>query len=336
MMSDPEPTVTDLLSRPDWRAQVPGGLRDLIELRVGVPFRLEIVPGGLVHLVARAGGPKGSLILKQRLSHCVGLPTIAIRPEEIKAEARALTLVGAIAPALFPRGLDFFNRLNLLVETDEATNRQTLPSWLSSREDEAVVVIFQTLAGVVAGIHAATATSGISVREDGDTAFLARNLYERIGFLGTDWSGIVAALAGRPRQLTLGDLSPKNILIGESADLCIVDLEHVHRGPAILDLAFLLAHAFLTLAPRSTRVRLTSLATINAGYAAISPILPPDDELLGPSVLALLRYRLESPVVPYDFGLPPTVVCDLDAALQGLSPHTDLATVWATATAALG
>lgn len=127
------------------------------------------------------------------------------------------------------------------------------------------------------------------VRDDGDDIYFRQNLQYRIGFLGMSVADeLVNQLVCMDRQIIFGDLSPKNIGISPSGELTTCDLESAHRGNAVFDAVFLLAH--LLLHSKDDPVR--TIEMFHDGY------LLDDEELTIGLIVALMLYRIDPKFTP--------------------------------------
>jgi fructosamine-3-kinase len=270
-----------------------------VTAKVGAIRRVEEITDGVVHLVARVRGEAGSVVLKHRGPTCRRIPTAAMCPDDIAAEAQALRLVAQTAPAAVPALLAADVTHHTLVLEDVAAPDLTPGTLYVSTVDAAAAIAALTdVAATVAMIHQTTPVQAL--RHDGDDAFLQRNLFERVTYHATAATTRLAAqLTRQDRALLLGDLSPKNMLLGRRRSV-LFDLEHAHRGPRAFDVAFLVAHVLLHRLALDTPTQAVTLSsTVTAAYDDVYPLDPESRATLGRLVAALMAYRLRNPVVPY-------------------------------------
>ena len=101
---------------------------------------------------------------------------------------------------------------------------------------------YELLGGALGAAHAALCGDAIAVRPDHDAEFYPLKLKHKIGFLNCKASDrTIECLLNEPRQLIVGDPSPKNIGIQESV-ATFFDLEDAHFGNSVFDLGFVVAH----------------------------------------------------------------------------------------------
>lgn len=282
--------------------------------RLGEPLDLAMLTDGVVHRVVRIRGPAGSVVIKQRLDHCAGLPHIAIDPAAIADERRAYEVIGSAAPGITPRIFGFDREHYLIVMEDVGVGRLPLLMALCDERADAARVAGE-VGRTTARLHVALAPMPHPLRPDGDAAFSRRNLFERITFQGVRTAPIAESIVALDAQLIFGDLSPKNILVGYD-DVRLVDLEHVHRGAPVFDVAFLAAH--LALARWDCRKDDVAAVT-NAAVDSYTSIASLDgSDLLGALVICLLLYRLRNDIVPYRLASSAQRRADAVARLDAL------------------
>ncbi|MDQ3822555.1 MAG: aminoglycoside phosphotransferase family protein, partial [Actinomycetota bacterium] len=246
---------------------------------------------------------------------CWALPDRPLDPADVRFEARALELLDEVAPGLAPRLLRFDRGHATLVMTDLGSppEREGIAFLAQAQGGQARAAV-ATATGVLAELHAGLAERfpDLALRADGDRSFVERNLFERVGYHATPGSGrLVDAVRGLPRQLTLGDFSPKNVVFAEEG-IRVLDLEHVHRGPRVFDLAFFLGHVALHY-PQLDALGDAVSGAVEA-YESRLPLDARSRELLGPVAGAAVLYRVRNPVVPY----PTSLTGDARARLAGL------------------
>jgi Ser/Thr protein kinase RdoA (MazF antagonist) len=105
-----------------------------------------------------------------------------------------------------------------------------------------------------------------------------------------------------PRQLILGDLSPKNIGVDNSGKVHICDLENVHIGNAVFDLGFLVGH-FLIHTLRDADRASSLLESLLGGYSSVRFTMDTGGEILKRIVLGTILYRLDNQIIPYGSGM---------------------------------
>ena len=214
-------------------------------------IRLSSISGGVSSDVWRASGPKGVACVKR------ALPTLRVAKRwdvpvrRGEFEARWLKTVSAIAPTSVPRILGYDNTSHLIGMQFFAA--EEYPNWRDQMLDGFVQ---QRTAGamghLVGAIHAATADNQtIRARFDSDELFDAlrldpyfRSLQTRHPDLKTRLDAIIDRTASTRRALVHGDVSPKNILVGEHGPV-LIDAECAWFGDPAFDVAFLCTHLLL-------------------------------------------------------------------------------------------
>lgn len=302
-MSPSEPPAAD-----DLRILAEAGLHlsravmPVVRREIGLLQEVTELDGGVVHRVVRLRGGTGTLILKHRGSVCHRLPSAPTDPGEIRWEAEALRVLQRAAPGLVPDCLAEDRRNHTLVLSDVAApGLSPGDRWFGEASpadlSEGLTRVFARLGDLHRGVR--TLLGARALRPDGDEAFFGRNVFERIGFLGPDARALVGELESLPRQIILGDVSPKNMFIGPHA-FVLYDFEHVHRGPVVFDIAFLCAHVLLHRLDREAPDELCAvLRKCLAAYGASAELDGPSWRALGPATAAVTAYRLRNPVVPY-------------------------------------
>ena len=267
----------------------------------------EEITDGVVHQVVRLKSSRSLVILKHRGFHCRRIPTAPLDPHDVRFEARALQLLNSLFPNLFPALLYFDEIAHTLILSDLAAvdleeGRRFLNSASPQRLKLGCNLIVQTLAECHRSMR--QSLPDVSLRPDGDQAFFNRNMFERIGYHGTEAAeALVQALAKLPRQLIIGDFGPKNMLIGEHS-FRVFDLEHVHRGPVVFDVAFFLAHVVLHRMHTDSAEAIQALIDeLLVNYESVYSMNSDDRVVIGPIIAAVMAYRLKNPIVPYALNL---------------------------------
>lgn len=287
-------------------ANAVGVVRDIVDLH-----------GGIVHHVARVVGAGGTVVLKRRGRSCWGLPDRPLRPADAEYEGRALALIERVAPGAAPRLLHYDQQHATLIMGDlgelegcEGTRVLTLVSAERAR------VVPAAATALLARLHARLEGSfpRAALRDDGDREILERNVSERIAYHGVDATERLAtAVRALPRQLILGDFSPKNLVFDED-DVRVFDLEHVHRGARCFDLAFFLGHVVLHRSEDEADAADAASTALRA-YEAALPLDEVGRQLLGRLVASTILYRIRNPVVPYETSLSANASAALGEAL---------------------
>jgi 5-methylthioribose kinase len=214
-------------------------------------IHLSVLSGGVSSDVWRAVGPKGIACVKR------ALPTLRVAKRwdvpvrRGEFEARWLETACAIAPTSVPKILGYDRTSHLIGMQFFAAEQY--PNWrdqmLDGRVDRHTAGAMGHLVG---SIHAATAGKRtIEARFDSDELFDALRLDPYFRSLQTphpDLKGrldkIIERTASTRRALVHGDVSPKNVLVGECGPV-LLDAECAWFGDPAFDVAFLCTHLLL-------------------------------------------------------------------------------------------
>lgn len=261
---------------------------------------IENVAGGLVHYVYKVTTIDGTVsYVKIRKDHYASLPTITTDPEQIKYEHKALTILSQYFPTVFPTILGFASEEHMLHLSDIMPHRQTLENKLNKQlvSEE----ILYNLGKLIAEIHAKLADVKETIREDGDKAYYCQLQYYRFGYHNHPvLTKLITQMDRLPKQLILGDLSPKNIGVSPNGYITICDLENCHWGNTLSDVGFLASSIVLHTIPKKKCAERLLHAYIH-GYGSVNPIK--DELVLKKIILGIALYRLDNPVIPYRVAL---------------------------------
>ncbi|WP_331731489.1 phosphotransferase [Streptomyces sp. NBC_00073] len=275
----------------------------------GGPSRVEACTGGNVSHVFRLRGEAGTVIVKVRGHRFARIVHIATDPALISLEHRALALHHGLLPDLFPKVLAFLPKAHAMVMTDVFPDGRTWREHLDQRA--ATVEECTRLGTALTRIHHATVGLPPLRDGDGDDLFRAEHAYgyclRACGHRALDEAcHRLDALPGR--QLILGDACPKNLSLA-AGRTAFVDLDNVHTGAPLFDLAYLLAHLVLHHAARPELLHPLAAAFLDT-YTLPGPARPwRGDDLLATVTVGVLLYRLEAHTVPYPAAAPPAA-CD--------------------------
>jgi 5-methylthioribose kinase len=214
-------------------------------------IHLSVLSGGVSSDVWKAVGPKGVACIKR------ALPTLRVAKRwdvpvrRGEFEARWLETACAIAPTSVPRILGYDHALHLIGMQFFAAEQY--PNW---RDQMLAGHVDRHTAGamghLVGSIHAATVGKPmIEARFDSDELFDALRLDPYFRSLQTSHpdlkvrlAAIIERTASTRRALVHGDVSPKNVLVGECGPV-LLDAECAWFGDPAFDLAFLCTHLLL-------------------------------------------------------------------------------------------
>ncbi|HEY8525407.1 MAG TPA: aminoglycoside phosphotransferase family protein, partial [Acidimicrobiales bacterium] len=222
------------------------------------PVRARTLAGGVsnVVLLVEAGGTWGDesgrtrVVLKQARDRLRVADDWRADPARAQSEAAALRVLHALDPDTVPAVLD----------DDPVARTLTVaaapPTWVTWKDrllaGDADPAVAGRLGAVLRRWH--TATGGdrpLPEPLEGTDGFRQLRLDPYFGTAARRRPDLapaverrVAELAARRTCLVSGDLSPKNVLVGDG-DLWVVDLEVAHRGDPAFDVAFLVTHLLL-------------------------------------------------------------------------------------------
>ena len=270
----------------------------------GLITRTERVYGGNVSHVFRVRGEHASVILKIRTDRFAGMPALHTDPTLIDDERRALEVYRRAAPSVFPHVLGFHADAHAMILTDVFPDGRSYQQHLDERP--ATIEEVARLGKTLRRVHHATQDTNTTFRSHSEEWFREHSF----GFClrATDHTVLRRAceeLAAVPRQqLVLGDLAPKNLSLAADG-VAICDLDNVHRGWPLYDVAYFLAHLLLHHLGQAEHVPRLVYALLTAYLTAPSPQRPARaDMLLMATVIAgVVLYRLDE-TVPYPLPVP--------------------------------
>jgi aminoglycoside phosphotransferase (APT) family kinase protein len=230
----------------------------------------ERMPGGNLNVVWRVPGAEGSLIVKHAPPHIAADPSVPLDPSRLLIEARCLNALdpdGALAglqsgAVRVPRLRDVDEEAFVVVMEDLG-DRPSLGDWLRRADEEtlrtAVPAFGADLGAFIGRLHAAThdrpayATvfdnrpmqeTRQAVQYGAVADLLARGGVSDAEALGGRAEALGEALLDPGRCLTMGDLWPSSVLVGEGG-LGLIDWELAHYGRPLQDVAHWAAHLWM-------------------------------------------------------------------------------------------
>jgi tRNA A-37 threonylcarbamoyl transferase component Bud32 len=272
----------------------------LIEKEIGKLLQIKQLSGGLVHYVYRIIGERQVGIAKVRSSFYSALPHISANPEDIRYERDAIFLLSQVEPNVFPHLLMFDAQKAMILMTDVIPSNITLEGILN--EGVATEELMNKIGTTLARVHNNLLPVSRPIREDGDDRLYSLNLYYRLGYLGHPvLDETVERLKALPRQLIIGDLSPKNIGLN-GGEITICDLDYVHMGNVIFDVGFLTGH-ILVHSIQDYENANSGVDAFLSGYIEGNSDFDKENPLLKQIALGIVLYRLNNPVIPYNIPL---------------------------------
>lgn len=206
-------------------------------------LEIEELTGGVACAVFAVRGEAKRVVVKQALERFRVADEWLVPPERATTEAKALELMGQLAPGSVPRLIDSDpDEFALVMEEAPADWRPWKSLLLEGAADPSVAA---WLGALVALLHSADGAIGSpesfeAQRVDPYLRTIQRrhsDLSERIG-------AYINRLLATTQCIVHGDYSPKNVLVGDEG-LWVIDWEVAHRGDPMFDLAFLLNHLLL-------------------------------------------------------------------------------------------
>jgi hypothetical protein len=277
-------------------------LKDIIKQNLqATVLDISEAVGGLVHYVYQIKTDRGIVFAKIRKSHYSALPKIITKPELILYEKKAIEILSKLEPQKFPKLLAYIPQKNLLLLSDIMPERTTVEMRLNQHKmtEQDSYNLGQTLAN----IHKKLTPLKITIREDGDIEIYNQLLFYRFGYHSHPiLDETINLFKMLPKQLILGDLSPKNIGFS-TGTFTFCDLENFHYGNTISDIGFLGASIIIHTINSSVLAHKLLLSFLK-GYTSISKISI-NDLILKRTVLGIVLYRLDNPVIPYETSLMP-------------------------------
>ncbi len=257
---------------------------------------IEPVSGGLVHHVFHVRTKDREYYVKLRGDQFAGMPTVKSNPQDICNETKALRIASDLFPDTFPHVVAEDDSKGLLVISSIMNPEENLLRRLREKALTAddMVVIGSTLKK----IHSSFATVTEPIREDGDEEYYKNNLLYRLGSQNNPaLQEVINDLSKEPRQLILGDLSPKNLgLVNDQLKIC--DLDTTHRGNTKFDVGFFVGHIYThALESNDPAASLAKRFLESYGTDDIS------DSHLKRIALGIMLYRLNNEIVPYPLNI---------------------------------
>lgn len=271
--------------------------RDLVERTLGKITDVRPALGGLVHQVYKVRAENGQAVLKIRENHFSRLPSISIDPDVIKHEYNALLLLSSLEPDVFPQVLGYDSEAHAILMSDVIPNGKTLEEELNRGTVGYLDV--RSLGQVVARVHKKLKSFEGDWREEGDVETYRSDIQYSLGYHEIKaLDEVMWQLGDRPKQLILGDLSPKNIAKSNDGKIKICDLDSFYKGNLEYTLGFLIGHLIVhNLTDQSKAVELVT--GLMEGYRKELPELNLEDTLLQKIALGIILYRLKNSVIPY-------------------------------------
>jgi len=220
-------------------------------LAADTPATAEPLTGGVSSDIWRVDLPDGPICVKRALAKLKVEADWQVPVERNKYEISWLETVAAIAPSAAPRLLGRCDDDGLFAM--EFLDPTVFPLWKAELMDGRADPCFAASVGATLGrIHAATADdASVAARFDSAGIFHAIRLEpyleataRRHPDLADSLRRLVAVTADTRRVLVHGDVSPKNILVGDRGPV-FLDAECATFSDPAFDIAFCLNHLLL-------------------------------------------------------------------------------------------
>lgn len=273
------------------------GIQSFIRDSIGVISSIRKVSGGLVHHVYKVTREDNSYYLKVRGSTFAALPSIVSNPKEIIYEKLALEIFSNAIPDVFPHVIAFNGAKSALLMTDVNPSECTL----AKSFDNGLVNsgTLKSIGNTLGRVHRELQKVPAEIRATGEQEQYELNLNRRL--LGSNnpvLDNVAQKLRKLPRQLILGEISPKNVGVNNNDQITFFDLETAHMGNTIFDVGYLLGHIMLHSFYYPGKMSEFTDAVLT-GYEEEQLEFNRYDPLLWNIAAAAILYRLENKVVPY-------------------------------------
>jgi Ser/Thr protein kinase RdoA (MazF antagonist) len=225
-------------------------------------------------------------------------------------------MYGAAVPGVFPRVVAFHPAAHAMVLADVFPDGRNYHQHLDERA--ATIREMALLGGALRRVHDATRGVREPVRPGGDERFRDHTFDFCLRARGHPvLDGACEEMLSRPgQQLVLGDVAPKNLsLAGGQVAMC--DLDNVHVGWALYDVAYVFAHVLIHHLTRPRRLPALARALLG-GYFGAPGAAPEDEPLLAVVAAGVVLYRLDSTVVPYPLAVPAAVAAEYRRRVRAL------------------
>jgi hypothetical protein len=267
----------------------------------GVPniTSAKVATGGVVHSVWELETEKGKFYLKIRGYRFAKIPEIETYPSNIVYEYKALELLGNLMPDNFPQVAYINPDEGVLIVTDAIPDGESFETLL--RGQRVTQEILGTLGETLKKIHNSCKSISKSIRKNEDNEFFQEKLEHKLGYKNNPvLDDIVQEMTFyQPRQIIIGDPSPKNIGVNNNGSLfTFFDLEDVHRGNVVFDVGFLVGHIILH-THNNIQKAVAYVESFLRGYEDRHL----ETRLVKAIALGAIMYRLDSFVIPYSIDL---------------------------------
>lgn len=250
---------------------------------------VQEVNSGDVHYVFRIESPEqNSCYIKIRREHFKSNTQIYINPKDIQIEKNSINYLNDCFPGVAPKILGFYEEYSAICLEDVAEEKTTVEDLImeSCSED------YDNLGVFLGKLHKSFLKHEYKIRGENEESFYKDSLYYRLGFLNIPKvDELISNLYKLPKQNIHGDLTPWNIVWGKKNNCFrLYDLETVHNGNRIFDLAFLEAHIILEMFSQQ-ELFFKLLSSFKRGYESNFPDTDENLEIRLAFALTLLRLK---------------------------------------------
>lgn len=264
--------------------------------------RLVALNGGVSSLVVRADAPGACVVVKQALPRLRVQQDWRARVERSAIEARCAQTLADLIPGAVPEILAVDEQHHRFAMRCAPEGSDTWKTHLmAGRVDLDTAARAGTLLGL---IHARSAARPALSHEFDDRSFFEdlrvdpylRAVARRHPAMGPLVETVIGGMETTRLCLVHGDYSPKNMLVGPTGQLLLIDHEVAHWGDPAFDIAFALSHLCLKAIkfPQRAQAYLRAASHFSSAYAVEDAPGGPDTWQRSVSLLgALLLARVD-------------------------------------------
>ena len=250
---------------------------------------------GTINFVYKLTGEKQNYYMKHRKDFCKNFPGIKIDPQDLAHEVNVLHVMHDAYPQNFPYVVFFDNSENFCVMTDVVQSGFDLADGFNNKK--LLSEDFYALGKTVGALHFTLKNEHRCDRTN-DLEIYNLNLDYKFG-KNAHSAHIIDALNAEPKQMILGDLSPKNIGYNNS-QFVFYDLEYSHQGNALYEAGFLISHIMLHYSDDEELAN--HVDAFKNGYTSSNAEIDVHSALLNKVVLGTMLYRIDNPLSQYSLN----------------------------------
>jgi len=270
------------------------------------PLNIEPIFGGLVHYCYHVNTPNNSYVAKIRANKFAKLE-IQSFPEDIEYELESIRYHHQYFPQVFPEIIESDSNKGIIIMSNLLLRGNKLSDFYKNTPIQ-LPLLFRT-ASLLGSIHNQTNYAEIkSCYLPFFESQFKNNLIYKFGFTTKSkfLYTLKETLSKDEKGLLIGDRSPKNIGF-VNHEIKFFDLELTSVGSYNLELGMLLAHFILL--SINTMVDIESLLEkCIVEYLKYNSKYKLEKTILASTILGILYYRIFSPVVKFNHGLPIIII----------------------------